>query len=197
MLDLIAGKKNTLDEPINVKIHDSFVSISEIMPLCNTKTELITSKGNLRLRSFEQETDLPLKNVIYDLDLYVNSDNVLIIRPSRQYVFDHCEGNMPKSKVTAALEHIDDFQMDLLFKLTDALIADNKLTLTENETFNYGKIKQQWQDTTSVTLDSATYQIDYAFNGDGVGLTPKGVKSMSREVSGEYVSLITYYHYEF
>lgn len=199
MLDLMAGIENTLDDSIDVEVNGLFVTVNKIVPLCNTKIDLVTSKGPLKLKSFEEEgttEGIPLKNVIYDLDFYVEED-VLFIRPSREYVFNYCESSMPKSKVTAALEHIDDFQMDLLFKVADALVADNKLVLTENETLNYNKLKQQWQETTSVTLDSATYQIDYAFNGDGVGYTPKGVKSLSREMSGDYLTLINYYNYQF
>lgn len=114
----------------------------------------------------------------------------------RNQIFDAFANKVTPTKAIAGVEHVTDLQMDLLIIMFDAMLAANTVQLNETQLSNYNKMKEQWIATKSVDLNSATYEIDYAFNGDGV-TTPNGLKKAAREAQKEYKQILKDQGYEF
>lgn len=200
MLQLMVGTTHTFNQPLNIVLNGEVVEIDKILPLCMAKFDLKLEDDSIKVfvgDAEEEDKKCLIKRILYigDLNNYVQ-DRTLIIRPSREYIFNYCTKQVDDYKAKTGLEHIDDLQMDLILKVADALIQNGMLQLSENELANYNKLKNQWQNTTSVTLETNTYQIDYSLDGDGV-TGPKGLKALAREYESLYKTLLEQYGYEF
>lgn len=192
MISLNVGEKYNLDKDCTVVLNDTSYTIDSILSLCLTKQNLPILNEDISIIVLGE---CKINKMIYDLDLQVE-DKTLIIKPTRDIIFNHFSNKIPETRANAGLEHIDDLQMDLIFKVAQIMIDNGSLTLTENELRNYNHLKNQWTETTSTTLEQATYEIDYAFNGDGE-IMPKGLKAIARENQVAYKEALEYFGYEY
>ncbi|MNC02766.1 hypothetical protein D3C81_797910 [compost metagenome] len=124
----------------------------------------------------------------------------------RDEIFQVFAEKVTASKAIAGVEHVTDFQMDLIVIMFDALLQSNVVVLNETQLANYTKLKEQWNATKSTDLNSTTYEIDYAFNGDGSivqledGSTvkiPNGLKREARQARNDYKKTLEEQGYEF
>jgi len=132
---------------------------------------------------------------------FISSDQI-----SRGDIFDAFANRITSAKAIAGLEHVTDLQMDLIIIMFDALLEANMVQLSEQQMFNYNKLKEQWFETKSTDLEKATYEIDYAFNGSGqtfqlengkVIKEPSGLKREARNIQREYKEILEKQGYEF
>lgn len=200
MLQLFVGTEHKLNVPLKMKIDNTFREINSILPLCMAKFELEHEGGKLKIAAIEPDASNPqgpINQIIYDLDNYIDKNGALIIRPKRDYLFNYYVNNgLTEERARTAFEHIDDIQMDIVLKVADALIDNGMLNMTSKELSNFNKLKDQWFTTTSVTLEDATYEIDYALDGNGVTM-PKGIKSTARENAEKYRNILSYFRHNF
>lgn len=117
-------------------------------------------------------------------------------KPKRSDIFEIFAGKITTSKAISGLEHIDDLQMDLIFIMFDALLDKEIVSLTEVQKQSYSKLKEQWEITKSVDLESQTYEIDYALNGNGQNGNPNGLKKIARESQKEYRKILENHGYK-
>lgn len=118
-------------------------------------------------------------------------------KPKRSEIFDIFSNKITTSKAISGLEHIDDLQMDLIIMMFDALLENETLTLSDEKLKKYNKMKDQWKKTKSVDFETETYEIDYAFNGNGENNTPNGLKRIARESQAEYKKILEKHGYNF
>lgn len=117
-------------------------------------------------------------------------------KPKRADIFEIFAGKITTSKAISGLEHIDDLQMDLIFIMFDALLEKEIVSLNETQKQSYQKLKEQWETTKSVDLESQTYEIDYSLNGDGENGNPNGLKRIAREAQKEYRKILENHGYK-
>lgn len=124
----------------------------------------------------------------------------------RNQIFDVFSDKISTTKAIAGIEHVSDLQMDMLIMMFDAMLESGTIKLNETQTFNYNKMREQWNTTKSTDLNTATYEIDYAFNGDGTSITlpdstisktPKGLKREAREIQRNYKQTLKNQGYKF
>lgn len=198
MLQLTVGQTHDLNVPLNIKYGSTYKEIKSIQPLCMAKFNLLTDEGDIKVIAINNDNiNLSINQVVYDLDNHIDENGTLIIRPSREFLFKFFSSDgISIQKAITANEHLVDLQTDIMFKVTDSLMNNGMLIMSDKEKNSYERMKSQWQKTTSVTLESNIYEIDYSLDGDG-SIFPKGVKSQARKNTDAYKKILAQYKYMF